>query len=150
MCSDKLYRAMAISYRKLISASNACVPHHSLRNYCRLHHVNYADFVLWALLSKTACVLPEIFSKETGSSGSTSSFSPRRESVPLEQAPQDTLLYPVKFTSPVEMSDAAESSLQNPSGLLSGVHIRFSDGTTVYIQQASAQEITHVINTCKP
>lgn len=47
-------------------------------------------------------------------------------------------------------ADMTDSSLENPAGLLSGVHIRFADGTTVFIQQGSAHEISSVINVCKP
>lgn len=144
--SNTSFSEIANSYRQLLSEGRISVTRLSLRDYCHKRHVSYADFLRWALMSKAAAGLPGIFGEDKAIPASCSNVS-SRPPVPSDEVLQEGVLYPVDFTSP---EDVADASLENPAGQLSGVHIRFADGTSVFIHQGSAHQISCVINACKP
>lgn len=144
--ADSFFTEIANSYRQLISEGRIAGTGLSLRDYCHKRHVSYIDFLRWALMSKAAAGLPGIFGEDKAIPVSCSNvFS--RHPVPSDKVSQEGVLYPVDFTLTEDITDPP---LENPAGVLSCVHIRFADGTSVFIQQGSAHEISSVINACKP
>ena len=96
MKAEELFKNTALSYKRLLSTVSEAP---SLRDYCRIRHVSYPDFVRWGTVSEIASGIMEIerskkrLQKEADIAAESKSLSVSLNTT--EDAPSKPLLYPL-------------------------------------------------------
>ena len=141
MFKEDFFTRVALSYQRLISSCGEAVP--GLRDYCRLHHVAYRDFLHWASTHEHTSVLLE-----------ANRVQRRLKKAPgkrdIQEAP---LLYPLRIITETGLDRATsevESCSVDPTvgrqTLLHGVRITFPNGVTMFVRKADGRSLHYLIH----
>jgi len=140
MFKEDFFTRVTLSYQRLISTSGAAVP--CLRDYCRVHHVAYRDFLRWAFTHEFTSGLLEVdrvkrrLKKEAG-----------------KRDIREPLLYPLRIitdtgtdraTSVVESCSVAPPVVDQT--LLRGVRITFPNGVRMSVREADGRSLHYLIH----
>jgi hypothetical protein len=161
MSRESFFTDVVLSYKKIQSTKAGRF--FSLKDYCRIRHVAYRDFIRWASTNEVAASLDGIVpdnkrpSKIKSSSKTSTALTGSKTPLfyPLQirdsSSDDDTL-------SPKTSSVCMESNLANrevgevfsleSSSTLHGIKIKLPCGTDISIREGSGREIAPLVQLC--
>ena len=156
MFKEEFFTRVAISYRHLLTSSGASAP--CLRDYCRIRHVAYRDFIHWASTHEIASDLLEAegakkrlkkIADAAPYSGNTSPLSSGKRGkhilYPLRIIPDS---YTNRVTSVVEEPSLSCSDLSSVGrqSILRGVRVIFPNGVRMFVKEADGRSLYCLIH----
>ena len=139
MKAEEFFTSIALSYKDLLSTSGSDVP--CFRDYCRIRHVSYTDFMRWASVNEVASGILEIerskkrLGKEKVVKGACSSVK--------SEVSDKTLLYPLHLIS--GGCDNGIASVVTPCSLR-GIYITFPNGVKISVGEADSRGIYSLVH----